>query len=286
MSPERQVLGRGLDELLGRAEPLDSPPSRLENQILKVDIERVHPNPHQPRRFFDETSLEELALSLKEQGMLQPIVVSENKQGDFLIIAGERRWRAAGKAGWARVPVIVKKDENEQTKRMTMALVENLQREDLNPIESARAFAWLLQTKKWSQQKLAEVIGWDRSSVANTLRLLGLHPEVQKLLGKNRISFSIAKLLLQEKSTEKQRIWARLASQQKLTVRELEQKLKQKENKHSSFAKEPPLWVQLGCNKLAKKWNLDVALKKGFKKTSIVISFTDPEQIKEFIDHV
>ena len=284
---ERPVLGRGLDELLGNTEeeaPSFESPS-LENQVLHISIEKIKPDPNQPRRFFDEKSLEELANSMREQGLLQPIVASQENFGEYLIIAGERRWRAAQKIGWEKIPVIIKKTEGKTAQRKTLALVENLQRQDLNPMEEAQAFHWLMTHQNWTQNLLAEKIGKDRSSIANTLRLLNLHPEAQNLLAKNKISFSIAKLLLQEPSKEKQKIWGRMAAQNKLTVRELENKLKEANTPRQIQKKEIPLWLKLGCDRLSKKWSLNVSLRSG-AKTSLVISFKDPEEIKEFIHHV
>ena len=292
---ERQVLGRGLDQLLGRGTqeqekwPPPRGPSSLENKVLSIDVEKIKPDPLQPRKFFDEKAIKDLAVSIKEQGLLQPIVVSAEAKG-YTIIAGERRWRAVQQLGWSRVPVLVKREAKNQSKKMTLALVENLQRQNLSPIESARAFAWLLKTKRWNQKDLADKIGWDRSSIANTIRLLSLHPEAQQLLLKNKISFSIAKLLLQEKSLEKQKIWARLASLNRLTVRELEQKIKKTstaEIKTSFRNKTPlPMWLIEGCNRLNRKWNLDASLRTSSKQSRLEISFSDPEQLREFMSHV
>ena len=197
MSPNREVLGRGLDQLLGRTETTTS--GSLENKVLQIAIERIHPDTKQPRRFFDEIALNNLALSIKEQGLLQPILVSKEKDETYKIIVGERRWRAVQKLGWSRIPVLLKNDTKQADQKMVLALVENLQRQDLNPIEEAYAFRFLLEENNWSQQKLAETMGRDRTSITNTLRLLNLHSDVQKLLSKNKISLSIAKLLLQEK---------------------------------------------------------------------------------------
>ena len=288
MASERQVLGRGLDQLLGKtqsASVLDKP-SHLENRILQVGIERVQPNPHQPRKFFDPHALKELALSIKEQGLIQPIVVSQKPDGHFIIIAGERRWRAVQQLGWNRIPVIVKDDQGKQEKRAVLALVENLQRRDLNPIEEARAFHWLLNEKGWLQKDLAEITGRDRSTIANTLRLLSLHPEAQKLLEQDKISLSIAKLLLQEKSQEKQKIWARQAYYEKWTVKDLEKKLNEPVRKNKTNIPEMPSWLREGCSQWAKKWNLDVTLKPSKTQSKVVISFSDPRQLRDFIDHV
>ena len=290
MTSERQVLGRGLDQLLGRVETSSILENKrgLDNRVLQVGIERVHPNPQQPRTHFDPHALKELAHSIKEQGLIQPIVVSQKQNGDFIIIAGERRWRAVQQLGWNRIPVIVKSDEGKREKRTVLALVENLQRQDLNPIEEAQAFSWLLNEKGWLQKDLADRIGRDRSTIANTLRLLQLHPFAQKLLVQNKISLSIAKLLLQEKSQEKQKIWARQACYEKWTVKDLEKKIKAQNYKAPTSAPqhEWPSWLEEGCRKLARKWSLDITLKASSKQSKVIISFSDPQQLKDFIDHV
>ena len=287
---ERQALGRGLDQLLGYELKEKQPPRRspsLENKVLSVDVEKLKPDPLQPRKFFDEKSIKDLAVSIKEQGLLQPIVAAVGPSGGYTIIAGERRWRAVQQLGWSRIPVLVKQKINSQTRKMTLALVENLQRQNLSPIESAQAFSWLLKTQKWTQQDLADKIGWERSSIANMIRLLSLHPEAQQLLLRNKISFSTAKLLLQEKSLEKQKIWARLASLNRLTVRELEKKIKNSTAKEASRrTARPPHWLEEGCLRLSKKWNLDVSIHTSLKKSCLKISFSNPEQLKEFMNHV
>lgn len=284
MSPDRVVLGRGLDQLLGRTE-IESNSSSLENRVLQVPIEHIHPDQKQPRRFFDETALNSLASSIKKEGLLQPILVSKEKDNTYKIIAGERRWRAVQKLGWPRISVLLKKKPNQTDQKMVLALVENLQRQDLNPLEEAHAFQFLLQENAWSQQKLAETVGRDRSSIANTLRLLNLHPEVQKLLSKNKISLSIAKLLLQEKSLEKQVIWAKKAAQRGLTVRDVEKKL------HSGLIKnkeviETPYWLREACAVLSRKWGVLTQVHKSKNKTKIVLSFDKDEDLKEFIHRV
>ena len=283
MSPNREVLGRGLDQLLGRTEAKTSSDS-LENRVLQVAIERIHPDTKQPRRFFDEGSLNNLASSIKEQGLLQPILVSKEEDGTYKIIAGERRWRAVQKLAWSRMPVLLKNDKKQADQKMALALVENLQRQDLNPIEEAYAFRFLLEENNWSQQRLAETVGRDRTSIANTLRLLNLHPEVQKLLSRNKISLSIAKLLLQEKSLEKQAIWAKKVVQAALTVRDLEKKLRSGlKNKEIT---ENPYWLKEACSFLSKKWGFLVQAHRSKNKTKIVLSFNKDEDLKEFINRV
>ena len=283
MSPDREVLGRGLDQLLGRTEATVS--DSLENKVLQVAIERIHPDTKQPRRFFDETALNNLAVSIKEQGLLQPILVSKEKDGTYKIIAGERRWRAVQKLGWSRIPVLLKNNTKQADQKMVLALVENLQRQDLNPIEEAYAFRFLLEENNWSQQKLAETMGRDRTSITNTLRLLNLHSDVQKLLSKNKVSLSIAKLLLQEKSLEKQAIWAKKAAQVGLTVRDLEKKLRASTLKNKDIV-ETPYWLREACAVLSKKWGFLVQTHRSKSKTKIILSFNKDEDLKEFIKRV
>ncbi len=290
MAIERQVLGRGLDQLLGRTEssPVASS-APLENRVLQMDVEKIQRDPKQPRQFFDDKSLEELAQSIKEQGLIQPIIVSKKDEKSYIIVAGERRWRAIQRLGWSRVPVILKNDEGKLVKRMTLALVENLQRENLNPLEEAKAFEWLLKEKNWTQQNLADKIGRDRSSITNTLRLLNLHPEAQDLLKKNKISLSIAKVVLQEKDLEKQKIIARMASQQNMTVREVEKYLKKQNSKDRNKERKQnlaPLWLELGCEKLSQKWKIPVSVNVGSRKMILNLTFLNSEQLKEFLNDV
>ena len=279
MSLDRDVLGRGLDHLLGKTNETEQP---SENTILQVSIEKVHPNSNQPRKYFDEQGLKDLSSSIGKQGLLQPIVVSKTPEGNYQIIAGERRWRAVQKLGWARIPVILKPNPKEEQK-LVLALVENLQRKDLNPIEEATSFKWLIEHQKWSQQKVAEEMGRDRSSIANTLRLLQLHPDVQLLLSKNKISFSIAKLLLQEKSQERQKILARKACQEQWTVKDLEKKI----NKVIAEKKkeEIPFWLQERCEALSKKWNAHVHVNLKTNGGSVSLNFSKEEELREFLDH-
>ena len=288
MGTERKALGRGLDHLLGRSSvhlEVDEPsPS---NRILKVGIEKISPNPHQPRKYFEESKLQELATSIKEQGLIQPIVVRRGPQGSFYIIAGERRWRAVQKLGWENIPIYIKEDSVTEESQAVLALVENLQRENLNPMEEAKAYRDILNQAHLTQKDLAQKVGKDRSTIANSIRLLELHPEAQNLLEQNKISLSIAKLLLQEKSKERQKILARQAFYEKWTVREVEKKVQNNLfPRKSQPKKELPSWLHEGLEKMAQKWNLDVSLTSSSQKSKLVISFSDPNQLADFIDHV
>ncbi len=175
MSAPKKGLGRGLSALI----PTASEPEverRTESVPLDVAVDRITPSPFQPRRTFDEVKIEELAASIRNQGIIQPLVVRP-KGDDFELIAGERRWRAALKAGLARVPVVIRHADDHEA--LQLALVENLQREDLNPIEEANGYKRLQEEFHWSQEETAERVGKSRPAIANSIRLLGLPVEVQ-----------------------------------------------------------------------------------------------------------
>lgn len=187
MPAQRKALGRGLSALLGTP---DLEPDRLR----EIDIDRIIPNADQPRKSFYDSSLDELAASISIHGVVQPLVVRSLEHGVFQIIAGERRWRAAQKAGMTRVPAVVR--EIQEHHALELALVENLQREDLNPVDQARAYQRLLSEFGLTQEQVAERVGKNRASVANMLRLLRLPDEVLGWLGDGRLSVGHAKALL------------------------------------------------------------------------------------------
>jgi len=164
------------------------------DQLREIDIDRILPNSHQPRKNFDETALDELANSIREHGVVQPIVVRPLEDGFFQLIAGERRWRAAQRAGLGRVPAVVR--EAGEHDALELALIENLQREDLNPIEEAQAYERLIVDFGLTQEEVARRVGKNRATVANMLRLLRLPIEVQQWLRENQLTTGHAKALL------------------------------------------------------------------------------------------
>jgi len=164
------------------------------DQLREIDIDRILPNAHQPRKNFDEGALNELADSIREHGVVQPVVVRALEDGFFQLIAGERRWRAAQRAGLLRVPAVIR-DTTEHA-ALEIALIENLQREDLNPIEEAQAYERLISEFGMTQEEVARRVGKNRTTVANMLRLLRLPPEVQQWLRENRLTTGHAKALL------------------------------------------------------------------------------------------
>ncbi len=213
MTTKRIALGKGLGALLpelGQAEP---------RTLLFCGIEEIIPNRSQPRKHFDESKLQELADSIKEKGILEPLIVRRMEQG-YELIVGERRWRAAQKAGLKEVPVLVK--ETERREALEISLIENLQREGLNPIEEAEAFKGLIEEFNISQEDLSKRIGKDRTTVTNTLRLLKLPPEVRDHLLQNRITSGHARALLSLENKEKQKELCALVVKKGLSVREAE----------------------------------------------------------------
>ena len=225
----RKALGRGLDALLPQAPPAAvSPPAivvaaqkseRPPAGIPEVDIDRVRPNPRQPREHFDEEALESMASSLRDRGMLQPLIVRREGDG-YQLIAGERRWRAAQRAGWHRVPVVVR--EATTLEALELALIENVQREDLNPLEEARAYEFLASEAGLTQEQVAERVGRERSTVANYLRLLALPERVQELLVTGSLSMGHARALLGLKAPAAQIRMAEAIAAQGLSVRQTE----------------------------------------------------------------
>jgi ParB family chromosome partitioning protein len=184
---QRKALGRGLGALLGT-------PELEAEQLREIDIDRILPNSQQPRKNFDEESLEELANSIRQHGVVQPIVVRPLEDGFFQLIAGERRWRASQRAGLTRVPAVVRQAGEHDT--LQIALIENLQRQDLNPLEEAQAYERLIVEFGMTQDEVARGVGKNRATVANMLRLLKLPAEVQQWLRDNRLSTGHAKALL------------------------------------------------------------------------------------------
>jgi ParB family chromosome partitioning protein len=180
-------LGKGLGALISSAEPAER------SGISTVDVNRIHPNPLQPRRAFDEEALRSLAESLREKGLIQPLVV-RRRGNDFELIAGERRLRAAVRAGFKEVPVVVREAQDQEA--LHLALIENLQREDLNPIEEAVAYRSLQEEFGLSQEEIAQKVGKSRSAVANTVRLLLLPKEIQSLVAEGKLAAGQARALL------------------------------------------------------------------------------------------
>ena len=213
-------LGRGLDHLFSRDETQISAEEK-KNEVLLVKIDRIKANVHQPRKQFNDESLKELSVSIKNQGVVQPLIVRKlEKDGDYEIVAGERRYRAAKLVGMEELPVIVRNYTNIEA--MTIALVENWQREDLNSIDEAKALNELKNAHNLSQEELAEKIGKSRSNVANTLRLLALPEYIKTMIAEDAIKAGHGRALLSVTNQKDQEILAKRIVENQLSVRETE----------------------------------------------------------------
>jgi ParB family transcriptional regulator, chromosome partitioning protein len=217
--PERRGLGRGLSALMADINPDPSPPAKPDRrQILQLPVEQLHPNPRQPRSFFAPEALQELANSIRQKGVLQPLIARVTDQADrYEIVAGERRWRAAQIAQIHELPVIIRDfDDNEV---LQVALIENIQRSDLNPLEEATAFRQLMDRFGHTQEKLAEALSKSRSHIANLLRLLTLPEDVQAHLREGRLTAGHARALITAPNASE---LARQVIERGLSVRETE----------------------------------------------------------------
>ena len=210
----RKALGKGIDALLGDESRTD--PSTL----AEVRLSLLKPNPHQPRQEFDDASLQELADSIKEKGVLQPILAEADQAGAYFIVAGERRVRAARLAGLEKIPVIVRQFNAQE--KLEIALIENVQREDLTPIEQGLAYRRLMEMANLSQEQIGQKVGKDRSTVANVLRLLKLPPEAQDALTRGSITSGHARALLMLVNPSDQQLLLRRVVEAGISVREAE----------------------------------------------------------------
>lgn len=273
---EKKALGKGLQALLPEKKNLTW---EIGKEILEIPIDRIIPNRSQPRTIFGEAELSELAQSMKENGVLQPIVARRTGDGSYELVAGERRWRAAKLAGLATVPAVIRVSNDE--KSLVLALVENVQRQDLNPMEEARAYARLIADFGLTQDQVAEAIGKDRSSVANIIRLVSLPHEIQKLLEYQQLTIGHAKVLAGISTVEDQLTLAREIVRDQLSVRQTEEMVVGLRKKERSRIRErpsrkPSYPVE---EQLRKKLETKIRVTKGPRGGKIVIHFFSDEDL-------
>jgi ParB family chromosome partitioning protein len=276
----KQALGRGLKALIP-----DTPQARA--GLTEVALQHLHPNPQQPRRRFDEDALRELSDSIARHGLLQPLVVSETGRDHYVIVAGERRWRAARLAGLKTVPVVIR-ERLADSEQLELALVENLQRRDLTPLEEARAFDHLRSSLGLSQGEIADRVGMDRSSVANSLRLLRLEEEIQELVEAGRLSAGHGRTLLAFADRAERLDWARRAAAEGLSVRVLEQAAhaarpaEKKARPRQRASKDPNLVA--AENKLSLRLGARVEIRSRKHGGQIVVDCSDQEDLMRIFD--
>lgn len=215
MAVKRNGLGRGLESLF-----VDNSVEEINASTNKLKLMEIEPNHDQPRKIFDEKALSELADSISQHGVLQPLVVRPMTNGGYQLVAGERRWRAARIAGLSEVPVIIKELTDEET--IEIAMIENLQREDLNPLEEALGYSYMMQELKITQEEAAEKVGKSRPAIANALRLLKLPEEIQEMVKNNLISAGHARALLGFANKEAMIETANLIIKEDISVRQIE----------------------------------------------------------------
>jgi ParB family chromosome partitioning protein len=279
MADKRPALGRGLSALIPDA-PLAAPPSE---RALEVDIDRLRPNPHQPRTAIDDGKIEELARSIKSNGIIQPIVVRKAADG-YEIVAGERRWRASQRAGLLKVPIVVRDIPDERL--LASALIENIQREDLNPIEEAQAYRRLADEYHLTQEQIAEAVGKDRSSVANYLRLLKLPSEVRSNLAAGTLSMGHARALLALTDEGQLLRIARDVVARNLSVRETESIVKQGAAPHPREEKPKDVHTRAAEEKLRFALGTRVRIARKGKGGRIEIDFQNEDELQRIYEQL
>ena len=270
----KRGLGRGLSSLIGE--------TKVETHKNKLAVSDLVPNKYQPRKMFDEENLNELANSIRERGILQPIIArkSKDEQSKFEIIAGERRWLAAQKAGLHDVPVVI--TEADDLKSLEFAIIENVQRHDLNPLEEAQGYKKLIDEFSYDQEKVSKFIGKSRSYIANTLRLLSLPDEVIKLIENQKLSAGHGKILV---GLENARFVAGKIIENKLSVRQAEnfvRLFKNKKIKQGNLKDTNIMHLEMS---IVNKVGLNVEIKnKKNNKGKITFEYKDLDQLNKIID--
>jgi len=285
-------LGRGLESLIPntiitKKIKVRSVKEEFENKIMEVDVEKIIPNSQQPRKNFESEALKDLAKSIKEHGILQPLILVKTNTGDdkYQVLAGERRLKASKLAGLEKVPAIIRTATEQQ--KLELALVENVQRKDLNPIEEAFSFQKLITEFNLTQDRVADRIGKDRSWVSNHLRLFKLPKEIQDALAIEKITMGHAKAILALKEEKLQRKLFNKIANEKFSVRETEEQVKKVSVKSHSRKVKVRDAEMLGLeDKLKDSLSTKVEIKKQGKKGQIVIDFYSNEELYGLVDKI
>ena len=277
-------LGKGLDALLGNPAPLGQISKAGNPSLDHLNLDQLSPNPDQPRAIFDDSELTQLADSIKANGMLQPILVRPDPAGspNFQIVAGERRWRAAQLAGYHEVPVIIRQLKDREV--LEIALVENLQRQDLNPMEEARALEKLIANYGGTQVSVAERVGISRSHLANTLRLLNLPGEVQEWVELGDLQAGHARAIL---SARDPLALAKLARKKGLSVRQTEQLAKGQSGEpigRANGSRDPN--TQSLESALTTVFGMKVSIKGSGQKGQVCIRYSNPEELRQIEEKI
>ncbi len=293
MAAKKSGLGKGLDSLIPEKTTGGAAKGKAASEgkdILLVDINKIEPNPDQPRKNFDEDKLIELSENIKQHGIMNPPLVLEKKDY-YMIIGGERRWRASKMAGLKKIPVIVKKDLTDQ-QVAEWALIDNIQREDINQIDQAEAYQKLLNDYNWTQDKLAEVVSKSRTAVANSLRLLKLDPRVRQMVIDEMVSAGHARALLGVTDGEKQFTLAQQIYDEKMSVRDTEKLVKKLQSQKETTEKQsksnnPQLDAVYAEQeeKMKQLFGTKVTIsRKNEKSGKIEIEYYSPEELEHLLE--
>jgi ParB family chromosome partitioning protein len=284
MSTQKKALGRGLGALIpGRAETPPAAPPGV--GLANVGIDQISPNPYQPRKAFNEASIEELARSVNQHGIVQPLVVTRIGDSKYRLIAGERRFRAAQKAGLKIIPVVIKETMTDSD-TLQIALIENIQREDLNPIEEAYAYHQLHEEFGLTQEEISKRVGKERSTVANFLRLLKLPDGVKKLLASGQLSMGHARAILAVDSAKKQEQLADRVVKRNLNVRQTEVLAAEKSPKAAEPEKEKDVFTRDAEDKLARTYRTRVEIDRKRRGGIIHIRYGSEEELIRLVDEL
>lgn len=275
-------LGRGLEALIPT-----TPEANDESLVISsISLDKIHPNPYQPRHRFEEEKLHELANSLKENGMIQPIIVTKRIDSEYELIAGERRLEAAKLAGFTEIPVIIRSVSPQE--QLQYALIENIQRENLNPIEEAKAYNQLAEEFNLTHVEIAKLMGKERTTITNSIRLLKLPEEVQDYLSEGRLTAGHARALLQLEGDE-QTLFAERVIGRSLSVRETERKVKQHLDKVVS---DPQVekdttnveFIQKASASLKNKYSVSVKFQSFKKGGAVSFRYRDEKELEKLLD--
>ncbi len=284
---KKPALGKGLGAILSDkydSQALESLEYADSSQVVELKLVDVEPNKEQPRKEFDKEKLDELADSISKHGVIQPIIVTR-KNKTYQIVAGERRWRASKQAGLKKIPAIIR--DYDEIKVMEVALIENLQRENLNPVEEALGYKALMDTFSLTQDKISERVGKSRSAVANSLRLLNLPEKAIKMLENGKISTGHAKVILSLPNKTEQEQVAEIVAEKQLTVRETENLIKSKSKSKKPIAKvssEVKMAIKDMENNFSKFFGTKVKIKEANGKGKIEISYYSHDEFERILE--
>ena len=282
MSTQKKALGRGLGALIPtRSAEAPSPAAGL----AEIPVDQISPNPYQPRKTFNESSIEELARSVREHGIVQPLVVTRLGDRKYQLIAGERRFRAAQRAGLSKVPVVIK-EKVRDSDTLQIALIENIQREDLNPIEEANAYHQLHEEFGLTQEEISKQVGKERSTIANFLRLLKLPDGVKKLLASGQLSMGHARAILAVASAKQQEQLAERVVKRNLNVRQTEVLAAEKSPKAAEPEKEKDVFTRDAEDKLTRTLRSKVEIDRKRRGGVIRVRFGSEEELIRLVDEM